>query len=135
MAESLVTLEEADIDDLPPFARELVVLIGFGATIRLIELRPGVPLYIPCEVHPDHSLALALGMNAAQALVKNYGGITITPPNCKVAMVKIRHRNILKTRAEGYSQTEAALLFGLTPRQIRNIESNLPEEDLNGSLF
>lgn len=135
MSESLITLEEVDVDDLPPLARELVALIGFAATIRLIELRPGIPTYIPSEMNPDHWLALDFGVTAATALVKNYGGLTITPPNCKVAMIKIRHRNIRKTRAGGYSQTETALLYGLTPRQIRNIESNEPEDDLNLSLF
>lgn len=135
MVSTLALLEDSDVADLPPFARELVILIGFGATIRLIELRPGIPLFIPMSMHPDHALALEIGMHAASALVKNYGGTTITLPNCKHAMVRIRHRQIRKCRADGYSQTQAALLYSLTPRQIRNIESNLPDEDLNGSLF
>lgn len=135
MAGPLAMLEQADLSDLPPFARELVALIGFGATIRLIELRPGIPLYIPTEVSPDHELVLQLGMIAASALVKNYSGETITIPNCKHAMVKIRHRQIRKCRKEGYTQVQAALLYSLTPRQIRNIDSAEPKVELNRRLF
>ena len=135
MAGPLALLEQADLADLPPLARELVALIGFGATIRLVELRPGIPVYIPSSVRPDDVLALELSLDAATALVKMYGGETITPPNCKGAMVKIRHRQIRKIRKEGYSQTQAALLFSLTPRQIRNIESSIPQADSNLSLF
>jgi DNA-binding XRE family transcriptional regulator len=87
-------------------------------------------------MHPDHWLALELGMGAATALVKNYNGTTITPPNCKVAITRIRHRNIRRARqVGGYTQTEAALAYGLTPRQIRNIESAEPEVNPTGSLF
>ena len=128
-------LEQADLADLPPFARELVALIGFGATIRLVEMRPGIPLYIPSTLRQDDPLALELSFGAATLLVKSYGGETITPPNCKGAMVKIRHRQIRKIRKEGYSQTQAALLFSLTPRQIRNIESAIPPVDANLSLW
>lgn len=135
MTNTLSLLKESDIADLPPFARELVILIGFGATICLIDMRPGCPLFIPNSMCPDHPIALAIGMYAASALVKNYGGSTITLPNCKNAMVKIRHRQIRKSRADGFSQTQAALIYNLTPRQIRNIESKRMKEDSTGSLF
>jgi hypothetical protein len=134
MAGALVTLEESDVRHLPPLAQMLVALIGFPATIRLVELRPGVPLYIPMEITADHSIAAAIGLCAAEILVKNFPGETITPPNCKLALVKIRHRQIRRDRSNGFSQTEAALLYGLTPRQIRNIELG-EEEDCNGRLF
>lgn len=135
MADSLITLEEVDVADLPPLARELVALIGFGATIQLITARPGLPTYIPGMASESHFIAGVVGMHCFALLVKNYGGTAITLPNCKFALTKIRHRNIIKLRSAGYSQFEVAALTGLTPRQIRNIESNLPEDDLNGSLF
>lgn len=49
-------LQEVDVKDLPPFARELVALIGFSATIRLVEARPGIPLYVPDVMFPEHQL-------------------------------------------------------------------------------
>jgi hypothetical protein len=135
MAGTLILLENVDVKDLPPLAQELVALIGFSATIRLVENSPGIPQYIPQNISDEHYLVGMLGMAAASALVKNYGGDTITVPNCKRALCKIRHRQIRQSRSEGYSQNEAALLYGITPRQIRNIDSAEPKPETNLRLF
>ena len=134
MAGALISLEEADIADLPPLAQELVRLIGFGATLRLIELRPGLPTYVPKEADDDHPLA-TIGMGAFKKLVDAFGGESVTVPNCKLATIRIRHRAARKLRAQGYSQTEVAHLTGITPRQVRNIESSQPPEEKNRRLF
>lgn len=63
MAESLITLEEVDVADLPPLAQDLVALIGFGATIRLIDARPGLPTYVPKVVSDSHFLSGIIGMH------------------------------------------------------------------------
>lgn len=130
-----VQLEDVDVKDLPPLAQELVAMLGFTHALRLIELRPGLPLYVPTEMHADHWLAVELGLKPAEILVMNFPGLTITPPNCKLAMVKIRQRNIVKSRADGYSQTEAAQLHGITPRWVREIESREPVVERNLRLF
>ncbi|MDD2721629.1 MAG: Mor transcription activator family protein [Gallionella sp.] len=135
MSDALHTLDKVDVKDLPPLAQELVALIGFSATLRLVEKRPGIPAFIPKVLTPDHWLLDTLGQQQAEALVKHYGGETITVPNCKLAMVKIRQRRIVQTRADGFSQTEAALLHGVTPRWVRELESRDPEPDRNLSLF
>lgn len=129
------TLTDAEVKDLPPFAKELVALIGFSALIQLVEERPGVPVYIPNALPTDHWLSSVIGEKHAEALVKNYGGETITIPNCKLAMQRIRQANIVKSRGEGYSQTEAALLHGVTPRWVRELESRESVQDKNLSLF
>lgn len=134
MAGTLISLEEVDIADLPPLAQDLVRLIGFSATLRLVDMYPGLPCYVPKEASDHHKLA-AISMGAFKKLVDEYGGESITVPNCKLATIKLRHRNARKLRAQGYSQTEVAHLTGITPRQVRNIESAEPKEDKNGSLF
>jgi hypothetical protein len=135
MAGTLISLEDVDVNDLPPFARELVALIEFSATIRLVDARPGIPMFVPKTLPPDHWLIGVAGQKAAEALVKHFGGETITVPNCKLALVKIRQRQVVKSRDEGYSQTEAALLHGITPRWVRKIESREPEVEKNLRLF
>lgn len=136
MAGTLILLEDVDVKDLPPLAQELVALIGFGETMRLVERRPGIPTFIPkCVPEVNHWMLCTLSIKAAEALVKHYGGETITVPNCKLALVKIRQRHILKSRGEGCSQVEAALLHGVTPRWIRELESREPEEEKNLRLF
>lgn len=136
MVSTLSTLEDVDVKDLPPLAQELVAIIGFSATIHLVEARPGIPLFVPNALPSDHYLIGVVGEKAAQALVKNYPGETITVPNCKLALVKIRQRHIVKSRQQdGFSQTEAALLHGVTPRWIREIESREPEVEKNLRLF
>lgn len=135
MAGALTLLEDADVKHLPPFAQELVALVGFSDTIRLVELRPGVPMYMPEKITSEHWLAVELGLKVAETLAKHFGGLTITPPNCKLALVKIRQRQILKSRKDGCSQTEAAILHGVTPRWISELESREPEEERNLRLF
>jgi len=135
MADIKNALKDLCLDDLPLLAQELIALIGIGATMQLINHRPGLPIYIPVVASEAHDLAKILGMHVFAQLVKNYGGDTLTPPNCKIAFARVRHRNVLKLRNSGYSQTEVAGLTGLTPRQIRNIESAMPKEDLNLRLF
>jgi DNA-binding XRE family transcriptional regulator len=134
MAGALIILEEVDIADLPPLAQELVRLIGFSATMRLVDMRPGLPTYIPKEAS-DHHVLSVIGMGAFKKLVEEFGGESVTIPNCKLALTKLRHRNARKLRAQGYSQTEVAHLTGITPRQVRNIESAEPKEENNLSLF
>lgn len=134
MAGTLISLEEVDIADLPPLAQELVRLIGFSATMRLVTEKPGLPTYIPKEASHHHVLAV-IGMGAFKKLVEEYAGESITIPNCKLALTKLRHRNARKLRAQGYSQTEVAHLTGITPRQVRNIEAMEIPVDKNRSLF
>lgn len=124
-----------EVEDLPPLARELVALAGFDAAVRLIAARPGIPVFIPQSLPPGHWLIAAVGQQAAEALVKSYGGEHITPPNCKRALAKIRHRRIRESRAEGRSQTEVALIYDLTPRQVRNIDSAEERPEMNLRLF
>lgn len=136
MVSTLASLEDVDVKDLPPLAQELVSLIGFSAMIHLVEARPGIPLFVPNVLAPEHLLICIIGQKAAEALVKNYPGETITIPNCKLALVKIRQRHILKSRQQdGYSQTEAAMLHGVTPRWIRELESREPVVEKNLRLF
>ena len=134
MAGTLISLEEVDIVDLPPLARELVRLIGFSSTMRLVDLYPGLPCYVPKQASAEHKLA-AIGMGAFEKLVSAFGGETLTVPNCKLAMTKLRHRNARKLRAQGYTQTQVAHLTGITPRQVRNIEAMEVPVEKNGSLF
>jgi hypothetical protein len=130
-----IELQDVNVKDLPPLAQDLVTLIGFDPTIRLVDARPGIPMFVPKMLPLDHWLIETLGKPAAEALVKHYGGETITPPNCKFALVKIRHRHILKSREDGLSQTETALIHGVTPRWVREVESREPVEERNGRLF
>jgi len=130
-----LNLTQSDLHLLPPFAQELVTLVGFAAAIRLVELHPGIPFYVPETLTDDHWLVAEVGRKLADKLVWQYGGGTITPPNCKNALCKLRHRQIRAQRAAGLSQNEAARQYGMTPRGIRKVESKAPEEDRNGNLF
>lgn len=128
-------LAEIDVADLPPLARDLVALIGFGAAVALIEARAGLPTYIPNVASETHYLAGIVGFPAFTLLIKKYQGYMLVIPNCKYAVTKTRHRAILRLRDDGFSQTAISALTGLTPRQIRNIEYSIPAEERNGSLF
>lgn len=115
-----MTLASAHLDDLPASARDLAGLIGLPATLRLVEGWGGVMrLYVPKAVPQDHELARALGLEAARALSRVFGGDYLpSVPRCADALRQARNRALLRRRAEGASPATLALEFGLTERQI-----------------
>ncbi len=115
--------------DLPESLHDVVELIGFTATLKLVEHYGGlIALYVPREIEPDHHLARNLGLASARKLASHYGTDTLRNiPRCVNGLRRIRDEEIRARRGEGAARL--ALEYGLTERQIWTILAEDDETD------
>ncbi|MDP2786632.1 MAG: hypothetical protein Q8O79_00935 [Pseudomonadota bacterium] len=120
------------LDLLPGELRYIGERIGVEGALRLVEKWPGVRIYIPKAVGPDHPLAELLGLEDARTLCETYPGEGLDLP---VALKwRLAMRNALIAQS-GQSQRALALGHRLTVRQIRNIQSAAKADSGQESLF
>lgn len=104
------------------FIQEIQQLLGEAATAKLVEkYGGGMAVYIPLKVNPNHPLAELLGLEAAQFLGDEFGGLSIEIPRNVALEREQRNRLIAADWAAGMRQGEIALKHKLTVRHIRNI--------------
>jgi DNA-directed RNA polymerase specialized sigma24 family protein len=108
------------LEHLPESVRELSELVGLNAALKLVDRWGGqIALYVPQRVDQDHPLAQTLGLEAAQALSRHYGGDYLRNiPRAARAMRAARDKAVLKRRGEGASPARIAQEFGLTERWV-----------------
>lgn len=83
----------------PAEAAWLSDVIGAEATLRLVEDRGGIALYIPYEVNQASPLALMVGLDAARRLADAYGGETRVVPLLRWWRVRVEKARGLSDRA------------------------------------
>ena len=116
---------DIDINILPGILRDLVDLIGLPATMTIVQHKGGTGLWIPAQIEtlaPDHKLVKAVGMEAAMKLSENYGGEELEIPKAEKAVMALRNKEI-REKNQYMSQSQLALEYNLTERQIRTIVS------------
>jgi hypothetical protein len=103
-------------------------LVGFSATIRLIEWHGGGHVYVPDAATPDHPLSKLMGESALRALCEEFGGQMVWVP----ADVAGQHRaalNLKKHVAKRYLKGEGsdtiALALDISRRQVQRIRREL----------
>lgn len=122
--------DHIDPADLPASLREVIEIIGLPATLKLVENWGGlIALYIPRNINTDHPLARQLGLEAAFKLTERWGGDYLRNiPKATAALRAARNREIIARRAAGESAAKLALEYGVTERQIWNVQSNFVED-------
>ena len=128
------TPKRHDLEGLPQSVREIAEVIGRYEALFLIGKLPTcvsgaagkkaskVILYVPAKLQPDHRLAGILGQEKAAALVQAFGGEILYPANCEDIYRRFRDASIRRVLAEeGATTAEAAELFGVSVRHVRNI--------------
>ena len=103
-------------------------LIGFSATVRLIEWYGGRHVYVPEVPSDDHPLALLLGATALRALSRDFGSSMIWVP--KDVSGKRRQgirtkKNVARLLNRGCIVEQVALELGLSARQVQRISTEL----------
>ena len=99
----------------PPAPAEIAYLtrvIGEAAALLLIETRGGTRLYVPSSPNQGTALALEIGLEAAQALARKFGGETMKVPLCKFWRMRVY-------QAEGCSYAAIARRLGTTETTIQ----------------
>jgi len=110
----------ADLDLLPPTARDLAEAIGLDAALILVRRWQGARIWIPAR--PTQEWIELLGPEAAAALCRRYGLERIDVPRCVRLLRAARDRAIFAALESGQSANQAALAAGVTRRQIFNIK-------------
>lgn len=103
---------------LPPKLREIAEVVGVPAAIKLAEHWPGVRLFVPATMTPEHPVALAVGLTAAEELSHRYGGETITMPKADAYRRRLRDAKIVEEYSQGKSGRDLALKYGLHENHV-----------------
>lgn len=104
------------------FFQEIRQLLGEEATAKLVaKYGGGTPVYIPSKIKAEHPLAVLLGLDAAQFLGDEYGGLSIEFPR-NVALLRTQRNGLIQADyVAGMSQGQLAIKYQLTTRHIRDI--------------
>lgn len=122
---------------LPPSLQRVAEHIGLPATLRLVEARGGISIWVPTtdRCTPEHYLSRLIGFAALLALAELHGGEELEIPRAVAAVRAVRDARIREQYDGGKSQWDLALEYGLTERQIRNILNGLVAEEKQQALF
>ena len=107
---------------------DVCALIGFSATVRLVEWFGGTHIYVPDSAHEKHPLAGVIGYSALRSLSDEFGSQMLWVPGD----VAGKHRKALNTKKavakallkNGGTQYVAESL-GLSVRQVQRIKREL----------
>lgn len=120
--------DEAEFRELLPQAvLELVDVIGYEASIKLVQTFGGLDIHVPVGKLESGNLARlneTIGELAAAALMSVYGGARLYIPKCDAALIALRNQRFCQAVeaavAMGESKKAAiqtlAIEFGITER-------------------
>lgn len=100
-------------DLLPPKLAEIAEVIGIDAAMKLSAAHPGLRIHVPKRAPETHSITIAIGLKAAQALCEIYGGSDVVIPMAtRLHKERLRLAIIDRLKA-GASAPEVAREFGV----------------------
>ncbi|HHJ14839.1 MAG TPA: hypothetical protein ENJ79_10815 [Gammaproteobacteria bacterium] len=109
------------LQHLPSTAKDLVRLIGFDETHRLLDRHGGTKRYIPKNSRTKPSIWSAISDEAFRKLCAEYSGETLELPKPDSFLRIQRDLEIMHLTMRGVSRTQLVERYGLTRRQIGNI--------------
>jgi hypothetical protein len=118
--------------NLPQSIRDLVELVGLPATMALVKAYGGIYLKVPTGARADGATRARLiglmGEDAAEALIRTYGGERVAIARCEAALRDERDSRIIAAYDANTSAATIALREGMTERNVRNILKRVPGE-------
>lgn len=101
--------------------------IGFTATMMLCAIHGGGTLYVPSVVSAGHALGKLVGAAAFKALVRAFGGETMSIPRGEEFERWRRVRQVSELLSKGFTTRDVARALMLTPHQVRNLKGDAEE--------
>lgn len=99
--------------------RELTAVVTFAEALEIVRRWGNRRFRVPMKVGIEDPLALTLGLECAQRLVKAYGGQVLELPAERHALRQMRNEAIWQACVvNGRSPAEVALEFGLTRQSV-----------------
>ena len=128
--------------ELPRTVQQIADVIGRDSALHLVNQLPraftkghpsGQPiLYVPKVLSPDHPLVQILGFTDAKRLVQAFGGEILYPAACFNLVRQTRNREVVRLLREGWNARDIARAFGLTLKQVRNLNAEIAPEAHSG---
>lgn len=129
---------------LPDIIVDISELIGYKATLQLVEAFGGIKLAMPSGQHPSRlydALIAAIGADAAAKLTERYERDFIYIPCCHIAFIKLRNTEFKQavTAAVARGEVQTAVIhrlarqYGFTERwayKVLAAESAIDQLDL-----
>lgn len=125
---------------LPESVQQVADVIGEAAALDLVRRWPRTRtngdtpfrpiVYVPARLTPDHRLVAILGWNAAEMLVRAFGGDIIFLATCANVVRCNRDDAIAEALGRNASPAAIALRFGMSERHVRRIASKLRADKL-----
>ncbi|MBF0456248.1 MAG: helix-turn-helix domain-containing protein [Magnetococcales bacterium] len=115
---------EISIENLPMSLQDIGVEIGINATLKLSEEFGGIEICPPRDadrITEDHRISKAIGLPAAQKLVRLVGGDRFYIPKMDKIKLNVRHVEIVRRYDQGEAVRDIAQAFGLSERHIWRI--------------
>ena len=106
---------------------DVAALIGFGATLRLIEWYGGSSVYVPDQPSEDHVLARLMGYPALRALSSEFGCQTIWIPEAPIRAQIETKRDVARRIIRGEGSTAISTALGISVRQVQRIRRELED--------
>jgi hypothetical protein len=104
----------------------LVQLLGQGDALVLCREFGGQRVRIPKKVAQDHELAKRIGLQAAERMAEEFGGIALDVPLGR-AVTSRRRAQVVATSP--HSANEIARALGITQRHVRRIRAKIRAAD------
>lgn len=104
--------------DLNPELAQIADIVGRDKALRIAGIYGDKNLYVPQVVPVGHKLTEILGLELAQALSREFGGIVLKIPTCRHIERRHRDDSIVRLFIAGYSVEELAELFQITERAV-----------------
>ena len=113
-----------DFSTWPATLRDVALVIGREAALRLASECGGVLMYVPTEVHADHPWCRAVGEAAFAKLAAAFGGQRVDLP--RGTHVRLAKAQILDMHAKGMTGRAIALSLHVTERYVRRVLDGIP---------
>lgn len=113
--------EGLEWNSLPARLCEIKEIAGPQAALSLAQRYGGASVYVPVKATAGHPLSKLLGMRAAGAISRVYGGDRLEVPKTDSIARQIRGKKIRRRRLEGASISILAAEFNLSRRRILQI--------------
>ncbi|MBF0417011.1 MAG: hypothetical protein HQL86_02025 [Magnetococcales bacterium] len=121
------SLHDVCQEELPESLREIRDVIGWPATMALVNAMGGLKVIVPKKLTLDHLLVGILGWEAASKLSEVYAGEVIKIPRAISALRCLRDREILRRYDDGEKAAALAREYQL---DLRTIERIIPRASL-----
>ena len=105
-------------EDLPESLRRIAAIAGRRSALVLSAHHGGTHVSVPSHYHGDHPLSILLGPEAAEKLIRRWGGSKLYVAKMDATARSRRNIEIVRAYEGGCPAHKLARQYGLSERQV-----------------